>query len=227
MLGSRVEATLTRRRATRSTLSPSLPEAPLDAVDLIVADLDTRRARRRWSVIGMPVLGYYSHVDVETRKRGRRRRVSTGRAALADGARTAARRLLAGRAGYSDQPSVRSSRPGSRLSRKAASTSSGRSSRPCSRSQAAHSRRTAGRTGAGQVGEQDVELGRLVGAVEARVGGQQVAERLDRVLVGEAHSRGGSRRPSRRPGRGRSSSVVARRRSGPARGRAGRRSGRP
>ena len=65
MLGSKVEATLSAA-GHEVTLSPSLQEAPLDAVDLIVADLDAANPEALVG-LGMPVLGYYSHVDAETR----------------------------------------------------------------------------------------------------------------------------------------------------------------
>ncbi len=65
MLGSKVEATLSAA-GHEVTLSPSLQEAPLDEADLIVADLDLGNPE---ALVGLevPVLGYYSHVDVETR----------------------------------------------------------------------------------------------------------------------------------------------------------------
>lgn len=49
------------------TLSPALTEAPLDDADLIVADLDTESAEALVGV-GIPVLGYYSHVNVDTKQ---------------------------------------------------------------------------------------------------------------------------------------------------------------
>lgn len=48
------------------TLSPALTEAPLD-VDLLVADLDAENPEALVG-LGIPVLGYYSHVDVETKQ---------------------------------------------------------------------------------------------------------------------------------------------------------------
>jgi len=42
--------------------------APLDGTDLIVADLDAEDATALVGH-GVPVLGYYSHVDVETKQR--------------------------------------------------------------------------------------------------------------------------------------------------------------
>lgn len=66
MLGSKVEAMLSAA-GHEVTLSPSLAEAPLDQADLIVADLDTENAEALVG-LGIPVLGYYSHVNVETKK---------------------------------------------------------------------------------------------------------------------------------------------------------------
>jgi hypothetical protein len=66
MLGSKVEATLSAA-GHEVTLSPSLQEAPLDEVDLLVADLDTENPEALVG-LGVPVLGYYSHVNVETRE---------------------------------------------------------------------------------------------------------------------------------------------------------------
>jgi hypothetical protein len=66
MLGSRVEAGLAAAgHEVRS--APSLEETTWDGVDLIVADLDVENPEALVG-LGMPVLGYYSHVDVETRK---------------------------------------------------------------------------------------------------------------------------------------------------------------
>jgi hypothetical protein len=65
MLGSKVEATL-RAAGHDVTLAPSLQEAPLDAAELIVADLEVENPEALVAV-GVPVLGYYSHVDVETK----------------------------------------------------------------------------------------------------------------------------------------------------------------
>jgi hypothetical protein len=66
MLGSKVEATLTAA-GHEVTLSPSLQEALLDAAELIVADLDLGNPEALVG-LGIPVLGYYSHVDVDTRE---------------------------------------------------------------------------------------------------------------------------------------------------------------
>jgi hypothetical protein len=48
-------------------LARSLQEASLDGVELLVVDLDVENAEAVVG-LGVPVLGYYSHVDVETRK---------------------------------------------------------------------------------------------------------------------------------------------------------------
>ena len=67
MLGSKVEATLTAA-GHEVTLSPTLAEAPLDpAPDLIVVDLECENPDALVG-LGMPVLGYYSHVDTETKE---------------------------------------------------------------------------------------------------------------------------------------------------------------
>ena len=65
MLGSKVEATL-RAAGHEVTLAPSLQEAPLDVAELLVADLEVENPEALVG-LGVPVLGYYSHVDVETR----------------------------------------------------------------------------------------------------------------------------------------------------------------
>ncbi len=67
LLGSKVEAML-RAAGHEVTLVPGLADAPLDGVDLIVADLDAASAETLVGN-GVPVLGYYSHVDVETKQR--------------------------------------------------------------------------------------------------------------------------------------------------------------
>jgi hypothetical protein len=66
LLGSKVEATLTAL-GHEVTLSPALPEAPLDEAELIVADLDAE-SPEALAGLGIPVLGYYSHVDAETKQ---------------------------------------------------------------------------------------------------------------------------------------------------------------
>jgi hypothetical protein len=66
LLGSKVEGMLSAA-GHEATLSPSLAEAPLDEAELIVADLDVENPEALVG-LGVPVLGYYSHVDVETRR---------------------------------------------------------------------------------------------------------------------------------------------------------------
>jgi len=66
LLGSRVEAMLSAA-GHQVTLAPSLAEAPLEGVELLVADLDAENPEALVG-LGAPVLGYYSHVDVETRE---------------------------------------------------------------------------------------------------------------------------------------------------------------
>jgi len=65
MLGSKVEATLSAA-GHEVTLAPSLQEAPLDGAELLVADLEVENPEALVAV-GVPVLGYYSHVEVETK----------------------------------------------------------------------------------------------------------------------------------------------------------------
>jgi hypothetical protein len=66
MLGSKVAETL-GAAGHEVTSSPSLEETTWDGVDLIVADLDLENPEALVG-LGMPVLGYYSHVDVETKE---------------------------------------------------------------------------------------------------------------------------------------------------------------
>jgi hypothetical protein len=66
LLGSKVEATL-KAAGHEVTLSPALAPVPLEDADLIVADLDAE-APQALADLGIPVLGYYSHVNAETRK---------------------------------------------------------------------------------------------------------------------------------------------------------------
>jgi len=49
------------------TLSPALMQAPLDDADLLVADLDAENPEAL-AGLGIPVLGYYSHVNAETKQ---------------------------------------------------------------------------------------------------------------------------------------------------------------
>lgn len=66
MLGSKVEATLSAA-GHEVTLSSSLQEADFDGIELVVADLDTENAEAL-AGLGVPVLGFYSHVNAETRE---------------------------------------------------------------------------------------------------------------------------------------------------------------
>jgi hypothetical protein len=66
MLASRVDAALTAA-GHHVVRAASVEEAPLDEVDLVVADLDVASGEAL-AALDPPVLGYYSHVDVETRK---------------------------------------------------------------------------------------------------------------------------------------------------------------
>jgi hypothetical protein len=66
LLGSKVEAMLTAA-GHEVTLSPSFQEAPWDDADLLVADLDTENPEALVA-LGIPVLGYYSHVNTDTRE---------------------------------------------------------------------------------------------------------------------------------------------------------------
>ncbi len=66
LLGSKVEAMLSAA-GHEVTLSPSLAAATLDDADLIVADLDAEDPEALVAT-GIPVLGYYSHVNVETKQ---------------------------------------------------------------------------------------------------------------------------------------------------------------
>lgn len=66
LLGSKVEAMLTAA-GHDVTLSSSLAEAPLESADVVVADLDVENPEALVG-LGFPVLGYYSHVDVDTRE---------------------------------------------------------------------------------------------------------------------------------------------------------------
>ena len=66
MLASRVDAMLTAA-GHHVVLARSLQEASLDGAELIVADLDVENPEALVG-LGMPVLGYYSHVDVATKE---------------------------------------------------------------------------------------------------------------------------------------------------------------
>jgi hypothetical protein len=66
MLGSKVQETLTAA-GHEVTTSAALEETTWDGIDLIVADLDVENPEALVG-LGMPVLGYYSHVDVEIKE---------------------------------------------------------------------------------------------------------------------------------------------------------------
>lgn len=66
LLGSKVEAML-KAAGHDVTLSSALAEASLDGAELVVADLDTENPEAL-AGLGVPVLGYYSHVDVDTKR---------------------------------------------------------------------------------------------------------------------------------------------------------------
>jgi hypothetical protein len=66
MLASRVDTALTAA-GHNVILARSLAEAPLDQAELLVADLDLESPEALVG-LGVPVLGYYSHVDSETRE---------------------------------------------------------------------------------------------------------------------------------------------------------------
>jgi hypothetical protein len=66
MLGSKVEAMLVAA-GHEVAVSPSLQEADLEGVDLLVADLDLENPEALVG-LGVPVLGFYSHVDVDTKR---------------------------------------------------------------------------------------------------------------------------------------------------------------
>lgn len=66
MLGSKVQETL-KAAGHEVIAARAIEETTWDGVDLIVADLDAENPEALVG-LGMPVLGYYSHVDVDTRK---------------------------------------------------------------------------------------------------------------------------------------------------------------
>jgi hypothetical protein len=66
LLGSKIEGMLSAE-GHESSLVPSLVEAPLEEAELLVADLDEEDPEALVGH-GIPVLGYYSHVNVETRR---------------------------------------------------------------------------------------------------------------------------------------------------------------
>jgi acetylornithine deacetylase/succinyl-diaminopimelate desuccinylase-like protein len=66
MLGSKVQETL-KAAGYEVVAAPAIEESTWDGIDLIVADLDIENPEALVG-LGMPVLGYYSHVDVATKE---------------------------------------------------------------------------------------------------------------------------------------------------------------
>ena len=66
MFASRIEGTLSAA-GHRVALAPSISEAPLDDADLLIADLETEPPDALVG-LGLPVLGYYSHVNAEVKR---------------------------------------------------------------------------------------------------------------------------------------------------------------
>jgi hypothetical protein len=66
MFASRIEATLAAA-GHEVTLAPSISEAPLGDADLLVADLENEPAEALVG-LGLPVLGYYSHVNADVKR---------------------------------------------------------------------------------------------------------------------------------------------------------------
>jgi hypothetical protein len=66
MLSSRVVESLSAA-GHEVEVDSSLQESPLEGVDLIVADLDIENPEALVG-LGVPVLGFYSHVDVDTKQ---------------------------------------------------------------------------------------------------------------------------------------------------------------
>ena len=66
MLASRVDVMLTGA-GHHVILARSLADASLDGADLVVADLEVE-SPAALAAIGVPVLGYYSHVDADRKR---------------------------------------------------------------------------------------------------------------------------------------------------------------
>jgi nucleoside-diphosphate-sugar epimerase len=66
MLGSRVAEAL-KAAGHEVVAAAAIEETTWDGIDLIVADLDVENPEALVG-LGMPVLGYYSHVDVATKE---------------------------------------------------------------------------------------------------------------------------------------------------------------
>jgi hypothetical protein len=66
LLGSKIEATLDAA-GHEVKLTPHLAEASTDGADVVVADLDAEDPQAL-KALGIPTLGYYSHVNTETKQ---------------------------------------------------------------------------------------------------------------------------------------------------------------
>ena len=66
MLASRVDVMLTGA-GHHVILARSLADASLDGAELVVADLEVA-SPEELAGVGVPVLGYYSHVDADTKR---------------------------------------------------------------------------------------------------------------------------------------------------------------
>ena len=66
LLGTRIQETLSAA-GHEVTLSPSVSEAPLDAAELLIADVEREKPEAVVG-LGIPVLGFYPHTDAELRQ---------------------------------------------------------------------------------------------------------------------------------------------------------------
>ena len=207
MLASRVEGSLTAA-GHAVIVAPSLP-AEADA-DLLVSDLDAVDPAAV-AAIGIPALGFYSHIDVGCPQAGRGGGDRPGRAALADGAGDAragrapagSGRLSAERSGDVERALEDPVAPGPHGPR--AQVRLDRSARP--------GRERDGAPGAGRADRRG----------RARDGGEQVGQGRQRGERGRIGSPG--RSPRRRCGPARAARGASHRRcTGRAPGSGGRRS---
>jgi hypothetical protein len=67
MFASRIEATL-GAAGHEVSIAPSLSEATVDGADVLIADLETIEPEAVVG-IGIPVLGFHRHTDVDVRER--------------------------------------------------------------------------------------------------------------------------------------------------------------
>ena len=67
MLGTRIQETLTAA-GHEVSLAPSMTEAPLDEAELLVVDVE-RENPDAVVGLGVPVLGFYPHTEVDLRER--------------------------------------------------------------------------------------------------------------------------------------------------------------